>query len=322
MGKTLTKTICALLCAATCVGFAGCGENNSEQPAPEQPSVRETVPQQTISSEKPTEETQINEKEQKKYDSSPKGMFLSALDQTEKIKSYHIEQTSEISFLNSKVGVPHVIATTNTSGDFSMGKADGKKDVVFFHALTTASFSEKKATKESYGIYNPNNSREMYAYYQKQTGEGSTNEAKWKNTTGTVSSMGMINADVSDFLQNVTINKSESNNELLVLDADVKQTMDPSDMLGASIQGIADLDSKTKVKVQIDRKKNVILYEVLTINASGVADGMQVSLSKTIKQKNSKINNNIDVKIPSSVISEAGGGTFSTDNSDELMAIS
>lgn len=317
MKKTLTKTICALLCAVTCVGFAGCGGNDSEQP-----SVRETVPQQTISSEKPTEETQINEKEQKKYDSSPKGMFLSALDQTGKIKSYHIEQTSEISFLNSIVGVPHVIATTDISGDLSIGKADGKKDVVFFHTLTTASFSEKKVTKESYGMYNPDNSKEIYAYYQKQTGDGSSGEAKWKNVTGTVSSMGMLNTDVSDFLQNVKINKSESNNELLVLEADVKQTMDPSDMLGASIQGIADLDSKMKVKAQIDRKKNVILSEVATITADGVADGLPVSLSKTIKQKNSKINNNIDVKIPSSVISEAGGGTFSPNNSDELMAIS
>lgn len=305
MKKRIIYTLC---CALMVTGLVGCGNQVSES-TPEQETTisqsaagQESATETTSKEDKKTSDTSDTDGSKTENTTDADKLYSEALDNMSKINNYHSEQNIDIK-IKSKLasGETEVPSTLQTSADISKGKTSDGKDCIYVHSTSTASLFGFDAKVETYESQDPDGDDGYYEFYQKQETSTLAEEPQWFNVTNDESKSNAYSETFPSKIDGLKINEKESTNDVTVLEGNTDAAVD-IDALKETYGTIEDVKYETTVKVKIDNKLKVIVEIVFNVSASGKTEsGTDSSISGTVTQKNTKINENINVEIPDSV---------------------
>lgn len=307
-----TKIICLTCCFIMLAALAGCGEKEPSSDTPQettiaQSTIAQSTTEQTTTTETPQETTSdVSDVIVNENATELDKIYSDALENMSKIKSYHSEQDMQIKIkADSGSGAAELPNTLKTSADISDGKTADGKDAIYIHSISTMSLFGFEGKTETYSSENPDVDNEYFEFYQKQETSALAQKPKWVSIPNTESKSNIYVESFPKKIDDIKINEKESAGDIVVLEGNTDAAAD-MDSLKSTFGTTGNVKYATKVKVKIDKKQKTIIEISLSVKADGKAEsGNENHVEATITQKNTKINENINVKIPDSVKKEA-----------------
>ena len=311
------RVLCTLCCALMLTGLVGC--NNSETDQSQQnvtttPGVGSTIDYNDIETDiDPNEDDSTNTNETKESnDEDAATLYKEVVDNMNNAKNYHTEQkteTEEIQHFDENNNISSK-SSINIIADFSYGKTDDGNPCIMIHSKSTTSMYGVSSNCETYEMQDPNNIENYYAYYEKDSYSTDDVEPKWEDKTQ-MGKAHQYNIFYSNSIKNIKFNKNESTSEIKVLEGDLNDLL--RNELSRTTTG--NIEVETKIKIKIDAINKFILESEIYMKAETEKTGefKVVNIARST-QTFSKINKNITVKIPDTVVIEAKQSSESSDN--------
>ena len=304
------RILCTLCCALMLTGLVGC--NNSEPDQPQQnatttPRVRSTIDYNDIETDIDLNDDAdaIPNKKRTTEEKNLASEYKEIVENMNKAKNYHSEITYYVKTYKDSNNTTELAVELKgqISSDYFLKGEDGEEQHEIIHSKSKEIKTHiptgisLKNEYESYGKKVHLSYTNFYNYYEKSS------KSEWKNKTKgeTVFSFTQL---YPRGIRNIEVNEEESTPEIKVFEGTTYAALNGNTMDDDEIDQSSQND--TKFKVRVDVKNKLILSSEIHENVEKMkSDGTKSSYAGTIIQKFSKINKNIDVQIPDSVISAA-----------------